>query len=212
MPQGLHLCQTPSWDIKLNSLWDFFMFSGYLSSCCFFTFADFVFLPNYPLVPPHTTAPGTCPLGTGQSTGNNHTREPFHKTVVKTERNWESLAASAPCSTRYTYKHIQSWWNKQQHCRCCRVSHQRCHTHSAHVLWSVHSHRRDGHISRVVPCASYHHSPWCSAVELMWQEHGSSDVFVRGDGWTLVFILSAQVSGCLHHCHPWPLLHKEGAY
>lgn len=90
------------------------MFSGYLTSYCCFTFADFVFLPKYLLAPPHTAAS----VRTGQNTGNNPTRVPFHKIVMKTGKNWESLPASASCSMHYTHKHIQSWWNKQQHCRC----------------------------------------------------------------------------------------------
>lgn len=110
---GVHGCLPPALGCKAacpagpghatrvtpNRLQDFFMFSGYLTSHCFFAFACFVFLPFYPSAPPHTAASGSCPVRSGQNAGNNHTREPFHKIVMRAGKNWARLAASAPCST-----------------------------------------------------------------------------------------------------------------
>lgn len=198
------------WTVCRISSW----FLGYLTSHCLFAFADFVFLPNSPLAPLHTTASGTSPVRTGQNAGNNHTRErePFHRIVTKTGKDWARLPASAPCSTQCTHKHTQSWRKKQQHCRCCSISHQR---HTLHVCFDLCM--ATGGMCMfsgwfpVAPVSGFC-SPWCSAVELMWQEHGNGDMFITGDGWTLLFFLPAQLSGCLHHCHLWPLLHEEGAY
>lgn len=59
MPQGFHLCQTPSWDIKLNSPQDFFMFFGVFILTLLLWLCRLCLPSKLPLAPPHTTASGT---------------------------------------------------------------------------------------------------------------------------------------------------------
>lgn len=87
VPKGLHLCKTPIRDIKLNCLSDFFLLPVYLTSYRSFTFPDFVFLPNYPLFPPRTTASGIGPARTGRNTWNMHTGLPVRKTILRNSKD-----------------------------------------------------------------------------------------------------------------------------
>lgn len=181
------------------------MLSVYLTSYCSFAFPEVAFLSRYPLFPPCTIALGiwaeyleiitlVCPP---------------HKIILHSLKDWRKPSSCsslhAGCSRRCMHRHaqpelvllwawaapacgIKSSMLKMLQYFISKVSSLLCMYALTNIALCVYL---------VVPCASQCLFPACSVLELLWQEHGNSDVFVRGDRWMLLFILSAQLSVCL---------------